>query len=77
MKVTAEVKIEKLEQVINVLAAFREHRASCEIEMTEFCTCGLRNTMRMVEAAINLEVEVPSQKRTESTIANRIRFLLF
>jgi hypothetical protein len=62
MKVTAEIKIEKLKQVLNALAAFREHRESCEIAMTDFCTCGLLNTMRMVQAAINLEVEVPSQK---------------
>lgn len=57
MKVTANEKIEALTQAIRHLAYYREHERQCEISRTDFCTCGLRETMEVARKAVNLEVE--------------------
>lgn len=62
MKVTAEVKIQKLEQALRKLAPYRDHYEFCEVGMTDFCTCGMREASVMAQAAISMEVEVPVEK---------------
>jgi hypothetical protein len=57
MKVTAVQKIEALTKALSRIAYYREHDNGCQIGMTEFCTCGLREAVIAGRAAACLEVE--------------------
>ena len=57
MKVTPQQKIDALIKAMSRLAYYRTHDNCCEIEHTEFCTCGMRQAIDAAHQAATLEVE--------------------
>jgi hypothetical protein len=55
--VTLEVVV-RLVQAANDLATYRAHDRNCEIEQTDFCTCGLREAAYRYAAATKKVREV-------------------
>lgn len=57
MIVTTQKKIETLAYAVSVLLCYREHLDGCEVDHTEFCTCGMKQAADYARAAVQLEVE--------------------
>jgi hypothetical protein len=57
MKVTAAQKIEALTSALARLGYYREHDGSCQVVMTDFCTCGMLRALNTARDAVALEVE--------------------
>jgi hypothetical protein len=57
MKVTPKEKITALTAALVLLSQYRQHDGHCEIDRTDFCTCGMKRAMDAARKADALEVE--------------------